>query len=285
MTSTLNDFEYTYENDVVKNQFELIDLKQKLNRLESTYNKLKLASTNDYKKREESHQERLELFKKRVKFFDRYLNRTSKTTEAALQTTNECRIEIAQMQKDKERLLIELDQLKKRKEAIQTKLNRFDRHNRIWLEAQNMMKTNIEVSKPSELIKRYESLELSYAEFENQIRMKENIESRESFVEKLIELFQHMVDAEANLKEAKNQAERAAIDLEASKKAFIDREIEKSLVVDSINYMYDLLIANNFISRQNGRFSLIYKLNCIKKGFLEIKRLLNKNTKTVCFKF
>ena len=278
-------FEYIYENDVIKSQFELIDLKQKLNRLENTFNKLKLASTNDYKKREESHQERLELFKKRVKFFDRFLNRTSKTTEAALQTTNECRIEIAQMQKDKERLLFELDQLKKRKEAIQTKLNRFDRHNRIWSEAQNMMKTNIEVSKPSELIKRYESLELSYLEFENQIRMKENIESRESFVEKLIELFQNMVEAEANLKEARNQAERAAIDLEASKKAFIDREIEKSLVVDSINYMYDLLIANNFISRQNGRLSLIYKLTCIQKGFLEIKRLLNKNTKTVCFKF
>lgn len=279
------EFEYIYENDVIKSQFELIDLKQKLNRLENTFNKLKLASTNDYKKREESHQERLELFKKRVKFFDRFLNRTSKTTEAALQTTNECRIEIAQMQKDKERLLFELDQLKKRKEAIQTKLNRFDRHNRIWSEAQNMMKTNIEVSKPSELIKRYESLELSYVEFENQMRMKENIESRESFVEKLIELFQNMVEAEAKLKESRNQAERAAIDLEASKKAFIDREIEKSLVVDSINYMYDLLIANNFISRQNGRLSLIYKLTCIQKGFLEIKRLLNKNTKTVCFKF
>ena len=285
MTFTLNELEYTYENDAIKNQFERIDLKQKLNRLESTFNKLKLASTNDYKKREESHQERLELFKKRVKFFDRYLNRTSKTTEAALQTTNECRIEIAQMQKDKERLLIELDELKRRKESIQTKLNRFDRHNRIWLEAQNMMKTNIEVSKPGELIKRYESLELSYVEFENQIRMKENIESRESFVEKLIELFQRMVEAEANLKEARNQAERAAIDLEASKKVFIDREIEKSRVVDSINYMNDLLITNNFVSRQNGRFSLIYKLNCIQKGFLEIKRLLNKNKKTVCFKF
>jgi hypothetical protein len=53
-------------------------------------------------------------------------------------------------------------------------------------------------------IKRYESLELSYVEFKNQRRMKENIEGRESFVEKLIELFQHMVEAEANLKETRN---------------------------------------------------------------------------------
>lgn len=245
-SSFLNKNDYSYENDTL----ELLNLKNELNKLTKTMINSRELGNEEFDQREKSHNEKLELFKQRARLNNNRFINVLNANETAIRVTNERREEIERMKVDKDRLGNELTDAEMKLSKVRREADKYRAHNRYLAKAFELMKTSEEVASISEVLKRHETLRLNWdetiKESERKMDMIREIKSNgdaktREMSNEVIGLYQTRIDGEKRLAESRHRIDQAEHDLEASRKAYIDKILELYVITESVDNMFRYL--------------------------------------------
>lgn len=196
------------------------------------------------------HEKKLSLFRNRILLFESFFEKNMSKLKMAEQTLRTCQEDIANLEMAKVGLKIELEKIKAQRDNKHFKLERYQKHIKFLEDSFILMTKTHELNIVEQLISRYEGLEMILRENkrvmevnQNEFAQMRNLKAKASqkASDKLLVAYQKMRDTKAK-QEAQNRKVFEAQELfELSLKRYGDKEVEKGLILGSVNNFYDLV--------------------------------------------
>jgi hypothetical protein len=262
---------------------KLIDLKLTLLSLDDTQNsfnnelKKKTNWLESIKKLDAHHQQKVNLFKQRTKFFDAYLFDTTNKTKQTWKVINTTRVVLGELEETKKSYLAKVESLTVKKSQLEAKLAKlrplFQFMNTSLSLFDNHLYTNI-----WQLLARYESLKLIAVENKEKaeamsdrlIKLKTDLAAlKMDLSDRLLYKYKELAVAEEHLRLLKDRNMNRAELYEINLQAFLDKTVRNDLILKSINYIYG--VTNRYCKltnrkTRNSRVDIIRKFK-LKQSF------------------